>query len=860
MNSLNTTARSRARLLAAATFFIAASAIAAAEAKPAPRVYYVDGDGGDGGTGGDNQDGTSTATAWLTLNRAFDTTKPTHVRGGDTLRIRGGVYQECLHDVIPSGTAAAPTTITNHGAEIVTIKQVDRPRDAVFNIGRTAGNDRSYINIEGNDPVTKRLIIDANARNPNGIRLGIYRSGLVVRADHIVMRNLEVKNGRGGSGGGALIAIGEGSEHNLIDHCSVHDMAAVVGDRHYHCLYISGSHNTISHCDIYNGSHHGIHVYGHVPGFASYNVIKYNRIHDNDVSGGAGPGIGTYGAGNIIHNNLIWNNARGIFDSLGASGTRIFNNTIYNNHHSPSKGSAGIWLHTSSSGAIVRNNLCHGDPEFNYRDQGRGAATDHNATGATDPKFASTDPADPSFLKLSADSPTSIRDAGASLGSPYDHDFWGTTRPQGSAYDIGAHEYAPGSSPRASARSTRATRGETRKAADLSPEAVAASINAAHDGDTVELPAGKAEWTKGWNTGRGTRMKAITIKGAGIDKTVIVDRRPKAVAGDALFAFNGEPGKPFRLTGLTIDGTGRTIAGQGFMIELTGDCDGFRIDHCKFKNAAGMIHFMGDERGLVDHCKFEATESESGLVQPIKHNGPGLTNYSKPLRLGSAEALYFEDNEVPFSPEVVDPTGNNPWIASYGAARTVIRHNTIVNSQLEHVGPKSGALPGSQSVEIYNNVFLAVGLRPYRPQGFIFIAAGAAMVFNNTVTGPTFNSRAIRLRNVRALLDRPGLPKGDGHNPIDGNRIPDGQPGAGYPHQGQVGWATNVDGTFVLTPCHAWDNTLNGKPLRMEVDTRAEAGELATLKEGREFFNTRPPAGSYTPYVYPHPLQKLASN
>ena len=62
---------------------------------------------------------------------------------------------------------------------------------------------------------------------------------------------------------------------------------------------------------------------------------------------------------------------------------------------------------------------------------------------------------------------------------------------------------------------------ETITVADLTPEAVWKAINAAKDGDTVQLPAGTAVWTKGWNSGHGAKMKAIIIQGAGMDKTVI---------------------------------------------------------------------------------------------------------------------------------------------------------------------------------------------------------------------------------------------------------------------------------------------------------------------------------------------------
>ena len=96
-------------------------------------------------------------------------------------------------------------------------------------------------------------------------------------------------------------------------------------------------------------------------------------------------------------------------------------------------------------------------------------------------------------------------------------------------------------------------------------------------------------------------------------------------------------------------------------------------------------------------------------------------------------------------------------------------------------------------------------------------------------------------------------PRPNGKNPLDGNRIPAGQPGAGYPCFGQVGWATNVNGVFKPSPCYAWNNTFNGEKLRMETSRRADANEAATIKEGRDFFNEKPPQEYYKPYIYPHP-------
>ncbi len=68
---------------------------------------------------------------------------------------------------------------------------------------------------------------------------------------------------------------------------------------------------------------------------------------------------------------------------------------------------------------------------------------------------------------------------------------------------------------------------ETRTAAALTPEAVWEAIDAAKDGDTVQLPEGTAVWSKGWNSGHGAKMKAITIQGAGSTRPSSATIRPR---------------------------------------------------------------------------------------------------------------------------------------------------------------------------------------------------------------------------------------------------------------------------------------------------------------------------------------------
>ncbi len=389
---------------------------------------------------------------------------------------------------------------------------------------------------------------------------------------------------------------------------------------------------------------------------------------------------------------------------------------------------------------------------------------------------------------------------------------------------------------------------ETRTAADLTPEAVGKAINTAQDGDTVQLPAGTAIWSKKtWNSGHSPKVKAITIRGAGIYQTIItID---KSQSGTTSFNLEGTEGKPFRVTGITLDGSLHPKeASWGALMYIGGTCKNFRIDHCKFKNCDLMLGIDGDSYGLIDHCHFDGELSHGGCLQPVYCSGPGISNLRKPLTLGTAKAMYFEDNEVNLSGVVA--RGDNPFFVGINAARVAIRHNKIVNAEIEIYGPGQRKC-GCQSAEIYDNQFATVD--GGRPGGPIFINAGVALVFNNTVTG--YDCRVIELTNHRAFMEMPPWGKANGKNPLDGNQIPAGQVGAGYPCFGQVGWATNVDGVFKPTPCYAWNNTRNGEKFLMAVTNR-NPNVLATIKEGREFFNEKPPEEYYKPYVYPHPLQE----
>src|SRR2546427_11574810 len=71
-------------------------------------------------------------------------------------------------------------------------------------------------------------------------------------------------------------------------------------------------------------------------------------------------------------------------------------------------------------------------------------------------------------------------------------------------------------------------------AASCSRTDVGHAVTSAVDGDTVQIPAGTCSWTSQLNI-----SAAITLIGAGIDQTVILDDVPKVTLNENVILFIG---------------------------------------------------------------------------------------------------------------------------------------------------------------------------------------------------------------------------------------------------------------------------------------------------------------------------------
>ncbi|MGH8651006.1 MAG: choice-of-anchor Q domain-containing protein, partial [Gammaproteobacteria bacterium] len=141
-----------------------------------------------------------------------------------------------------------------------------------------------------------------------------------------------------------------------------------------------------------------------------------------------------------IYNNVLYGNGLGgvaVHDFGYTNGTinniSVMNNTIYGNGHKVGHHARGIWVNTQiATNMVIRNNIVYKNEDTFYLNN-PGIVVDHNLT--TDPQFINEAAKD---FHLKSTSPAV--NTGSSVSAPTT-DYDGVSRPQGSAFDIGAYEF-----------------------------------------------------------------------------------------------------------------------------------------------------------------------------------------------------------------------------------------------------------------------------------------------------------------------------------------------------------------------------------------------------------------------------------
>jgi len=348
-------------------------------------TYYVAKTGSDSNSCAQAQ---SLSTPKLTINGGLSC-----LASGDTLIIRAGNY---LEDVSMSGTHSgvswsSPTTVKAETPGTVTLNHI---------VVGFSSSPASYMIFDG-------LIIDAQF---------IYNVAFEMNVgDHIRVQNTELKNalhhGAFGCSNCEFINLNvhqNGIKPDGTDTC--------FGAGLCHGIYANGDGIIIEGGQYHHNEGHGIHYY---PG-PKNSIIRNTKVYNN------GTGIGVYwGGNNKIYNNLVYNNKGGI--RVGTSNGFFWNNTVYNNPN------WGIYVDQAPNALI--NNIAYQNGTGNIYN-GNGAANTLSNNLTTDPLFVNSASND---FHLQSTSPAI--NAGVSTAPVVTTDFDGISRPQGSAYDIGAYEY-----------------------------------------------------------------------------------------------------------------------------------------------------------------------------------------------------------------------------------------------------------------------------------------------------------------------------------------------------------------------------------------------------------------------------------
>lgn len=368
-------------------------------------VYYV-----DQTNGSDSNSGSSVSAAFRTIKKGTSVLK-----AGDSLFVRAGTYAESLRNAIPSGSSwSEPVTVAAYLGEVVTIK----PPVGADRVLHFDGAKTQFISVEG-------FILDGINVKYDVVKI-TYSDTDLNHAHHIRIKNCDIKNSA--SHQGILSTGGGNAGNNQFIGLDVHDNGNSELD---HGLYISSSNNVVEKCRIHHNFGYGIHLYGS-KGDINNNIVRRNRVYNNgSITNKAGILV-SGGNGNMVHHNIVYGHKHGIRVDYNVTNTKVFNNTVYGRDFM----TGGIAIGTTSTGAIVRNNLVYRTyPGNEIDDYGTGTILSNNLEGVT-PRWLNPDAGD---FRLRSDSPAI--DSGTDCG--LSGDFDNNPCPAGKAADVGAYEYQP---------------------------------------------------------------------------------------------------------------------------------------------------------------------------------------------------------------------------------------------------------------------------------------------------------------------------------------------------------------------------------------------------------------------------------
>ena len=450
-------------------------------------------------------------------------------------------------------------------------------------------------------------------------------------------------------------------------------------------FYIGSSNNVVENCELFDISSSGIAVFSPSPLNPNNNIIRNNKSYNN----GRGIAIND-GTNTIVYNNLVWGNApeQGIYISESANGTKVFNNTlyqnnvgildnsvsgnheIYNNIVSSSIGSTGIST-TNQNSTQVNNNLVFDDLIF---PSGFGS---NNIT--SDPLFIDVST---NNFELSSCSPAI--DAGQTI-TEVTTDFNGTQRPQNNNYDIGAFEFQGGNT------FYVATNGnDSNDGSENSPFAtISYAVQSLSAGATLLIKSGTYNEDKISNIPPGSDCGPVTIKA--------YDPNNKPV----VITNTGE-GVSFLFQGYTPD-NGTTWQPQEYII-----LDGLRIEGNNVNDIFNISHDSSNSNKYGQNITIQNCELIDALNKGIHVGSNSPTNKFINLEIsgtsnsgsqgGNGIFVTSSDNLIERC-EVYNSANEGIYISGASASNNLIQYNTLYNNTRSGI-----TVSGGTDNKIFNNI------------------------------------------------------------------------------------------------------------------------------------------------------------
>ncbi len=270
-----------------------------------------------------------------------------------------------------------------------------------------------------------------------------------------------------------------------------------------------------------------------------------------------------------------------------------------------------------------------------------------------------------------------------------------------------------------------------------------AAVNAAAAGDTVVFPLnGTATWTGSLVVG-----KALTLNGNGTTLTA------GATLTNGFITVTGFSSTALmRITGFTFNSV--NLNGRGMLIQSV-TLANLRVDNNTFHHGGVQVE-VGGSFGVFDHNSFY--NGTSSVYYTAGTRAQADASWAS-MAAGTAEALFFEDNQFIYDTNWQGPNEHNACFDTFNGGKIVVRYNTFTATAvpaswtgpfiafLAHGSAAGGAgngywqadpaaRRGQSVIEIYNNTVTAK-----RTDFPIYTRGSANLIHNNSfTTGTNFSN------------------------------------------------------------------------------------------------------------------------